>query len=337
MKGSHNRDEESGEDNGCCSNFTCASLFDKTWKQIAWGIFGIAVLATAIALLATSLKKVDSTEYGLEYNVHNKQLDDLTKEGGLHTGPPGFEFIKFPSTFVTVDLPDGTCVSRDGLRVRFAVTFQYQMPKDWMRPAVIKYRNFDRWATVVEAAGTSAVQHTCSLFETASYQQQRGLIQNAMEENLRIKLEGPDFDGVGGVYARAISLQLKEVTLPDAYKDAVAAKQEAAEDIELAKNQRTQETTKARTALLSAQEEARKIIDSAENNANVTLTEATLQAEEIAFALQTEAQVLVRAKTSLNLTTDGLLAYMTNKLYESIPNLRVSTGEPAKLSRKEEL
>lgn len=238
---------------------------------------------------------------------------------------------------MTVDLPSGVCVSRDGLPIQFSVTFQYQMPKEWMRPAVLKYRNFDKWATVVEAAGTSAVQHACSQFETASYQTQRGIIQLAMEENLRDKLEGPDLDGAGGVYARAISLQLREVTLPTAYKDAVAAKQAAAEDIELAKNQRNQELTKATTALLAATEEAHKIMDTAVNDANVTLTEATLKAEEITFSFSTEADVIVRAKTGLNLTTEGVLAFMANRLYASVPNLRVSAGEPAKLSRKDEL
>jgi regulator of protease activity HflC (stomatin/prohibitin superfamily) len=323
-------DEES--QGGC--NFQCSNLFDKQWKKSAWGVFGCAVLITCIGLLAASLKKVGSTEYGLEYNVHNKQLDDIAKTGGLHLGPPGFEFIKFPSTFVTVDR-SGTCNTRDGLQVQFSVTFQYQMPKEWVLPAIIKYRDFDKWATVVEAAGSSAVQRTCSQFETVSYQNQRGNIQNTMEESLRDKLEGPEKDGAGGVYARAMSLQLRDVNLPTPYKDAVAAKQAAAEDIELARNQRSQATTMAQTALLSAQEEAKKILNTAHNEANVTLTEATLRAQEITFALTSEAQVLLRAKNSFNLTTDGVLAFMTNQLYETVPNLTVSAGEPAKLSRKD--
>lgn len=238
---------------------------------------------------------------------------------------------------MTVDLPSGTCVSRDGLKIQFSVTFQYQMPKEWMQPAVLKYRNFDKWATVVEAAGTSAVQHTCSEYETTSYQNQRGIIQLAMENNLREKLEGPELDGEGGVYARAISLQLRNVFLPQEYKAAVAAKQAAAEDIELAKNQRNQALTQAQTALLAANEEAQKILDTAVNDANVTLTEARLKADEIAFAFSTEAEVILKAKAGLNLTTEGVLAFMSNRLYASVPVLKVSAGEPARLSRKAEL
>jgi prohibitin 2 len=52
------------------------------------------------------------------------QLEDATKSGGLFLGPPGFHFIKFPSTFITVDVNNRKCVSNDGLLVEFSVTFQ---------------------------------------------------------------------------------------------------------------------------------------------------------------------------------------------------------------------
>jgi SPFH domain / Band 7 family len=102
----------------------------------------------------------------------------------LHIGPPGFCFSKFPSTPVTVDLPDDMCPSQDGLRVRFSVTFQYQMKADWLMPAVAKYRNFAEWSSVLEAAGNNAVQHACSLYTISNFQIKRGEIQTSMENLL---------------------------------------------------------------------------------------------------------------------------------------------------------
>uniref|UniRef100_A0A7S2V6Z9 Band 7 domain-containing protein n=1 Tax=Fibrocapsa japonica TaxID=94617 RepID=A0A7S2V6Z9_9STRA len=301
----------------------------------------VCITIVAISLIATSLHKLESTEYGVEYDVYRKKLDDAAKSGGLFSGPPGFEFIKFPSTFITVD-QDGTCVSSDGLRVNYAVTFQYQMIEEWIVPAIIKYRKFDKWAKIVEAAGSSAVQHTCSEFGITNFQNKRGIIQESMENNLRIKLEGSnstasDSATDAGVYARAISLQLKDVKLPTDYLNAVASKQSAQEGILLAQNQRIQEVTKANTELLAANEEAQRITDTAFNEANVTVTQARLKAEEIAFAFQTEANIIVNVKQYLNLTTDGVLSYMANQLYAQAPNVKVSTAEPAKLSRKDEL
>lgn len=211
------------------------------------------------------------------------------------------------------------------------------MPADWVHPATIKYRNFEKWSQVVKAAGNSAVQHSCSEFNISNFQNKRGIIQSNMKDNLRLKLEGQEPDGSDGVYARAISLQLSNVDLPEEYSSAVAEKQSANEDISLAKNQRTQNITKARTELNTAKEEAREIYDNAENDANITLTEATLEAEATLYQFETEKTVLLGVREKLGLTTHGLLAYLTNQLYAEAPNLAVTAQEPVKLSRKTEL
>jgi len=269
--------------------------------------------------------------------IDSKYLDEEAVSGGLFTGPPGFRFVKFPSTFVTVDLNDRFCVSRDGLIVKLDVTFQYQMIAENMFPAVERYRDFVQWGEIVEVAGLSAVHHSCSAFQISNFQNKRGEIQAKMEDNLRIKLEGNETKGIEGVYAQAISLQLRNIQLPQEYSDAVRDKQSAEEDIALAKNQRQQETTKASTALLRANEEARKILDTANNDVEILLTEARLAAEETTFAFEQEAVTIVDVKESLKLSTNGVLAYLANGLLADVNNLKVSTLEPAKLSRSEEL
>jgi regulator of protease activity HflC (stomatin/prohibitin superfamily) len=306
-------------------------------RRICLGIVILVLVITGVGLLISSMKKVEDTEYGVQYNVHKKQLDDAAKSGGLFFGPPGYKFVKFPSTFVTVDLDGRTCISRDGLRVSVSVTFQYQMIAENMLPVIIKYRDFDKWASVVEAAGLSAIHHSCSEFNVSNFQNKRGQIQTVMEENLKLKLEGDEENDLEGVYALAVSLQLRNVALPAEYNAAVTEKQSAEEDISLAQNQRKQEKTKAGTLLLQAQEEARKILDTSINEAEVLLTEARLKAEETTFAFEKEAETIVDVKTALNLTTEGVLAFLTNSLLAEVQNLKITTGEPAKLSRRDEL
>ena len=277
--------------------------------------------------------------------------------------------MKFPSTFVTVDLNDRFCVSRDGLIVEFSVTFQYQMTAENMHPAVERYRDFGTWDRIVTEAGLSAIHHSCSEFYISNFQNKRGEIQSVMEENLRLKLEGTPpavlpttsttsttstenvtasttrSAGVGGgygddvgVYARAISLQLRNIELPEEYSNAVRDKQSAEEDIALAVNQRQQETTRARTALLRANEEARKILDTANNDVEILLTEARLGANQTTYAFEQEARTLADARTALGLTTDGVLAYLGSSLLEDETKpLVVTTGEPARISRAKDL
>jgi len=321
---------------GACWENSSFNKDPKFRNRICCGVICILLLVASI-LIGMSLKKVSSTEYGVSYTKYSKKLDDAVKSGGLYTGPPGFSFIKFPSLYITEDLDASTCVSKDGLRVDYEVTFQYQMPENWLLPAILKYRDFEGWARIVAAAGDSAVQHTCSLFEVSNFQNKRGIIQSKMEETLTLRLEGTDGTGADGVYAKVLSLQLKNVELPEEYRKAVSEKQQASEDIALAKNQRTQETTKARTRLLSAAEEAKKINQTAVNDADLKLTEARLRAQEITFSYETEANVLQQVKEDLGLTTQGVLAYMANRLYAETPSLKVTASEPAKLGRQSEL
>lgn len=303
-----------------------------------WG-YSILIFLTVVSaiMLGVSLKKLTSVQYGIEYDKWAKKLDDAAKEGGLHIGPVGFYFVKFPSTQISTVAQD-TCVSRDGLRVNFYVEYQYQMPKEHIRKAVVKYRNFKKWGEIVEAAGNSGIQHSCSEFNITDYQRKRSVIQNAMFDNVRIKLEGSltEFTD-NGVYARVVSLQLKDVAIPPLYTRAVADKKAAEEDINLAKNQRFQNTTKANTMRLAANEEALKILATANNDANVTLTRAYYMAEETKESLEKEQEVLIRATDAFNLDADGIISYMANQLYSKASNLKVISGEPARISLKDEI
>lgn len=268
----------------------------------------------------------------------SQDLDDAAKSGGLFLGPPGFKFVKFPSTHLSVDL-ENTCVSRDGLLVFFQVTFQYQMTEQNLYPAALEYQDYYKWAEVVESAALSGVHHACSEFQVNEFQTKRDVLRDRMFENLRVKLEG-DGSGSsssGGVFAKAISLQLNDLELPKEYIAAVIEKQSAEVDIALARAERILNVTVAETEFLSAQEEARRILATATTEAELLLMEAKLEAEETAYAFAQESETLVNVKRTLNYTTEGVLAYMATKLIEETPYLTVSMGEPAKLSRPDEL
>lgn len=134
-----------------------------------------------------------------------------------------------------------------------------------------------------------------------------------------------------------MSLQLTYVHLPEEYNKAVAEKQAAEEDIAVAIAERKQDTTKANGNLLKAIEDARKIEDTANNEAEVLLVEAMLKAEETLYSFEKETETLVDLKTQLNLTSEGVLAYLSTRLLAEANNIKVTTGEPARLSQKDDL
>lgn len=218
------------------------------------------------------------------------------------------------------------------------MTFKYQLLEENVLPVILKYRDYPKWAGVVQVAASSAVHHSCANFSISEFQKKRIEIQQSMQDYVRMKLEGdPEDDGTEGVFAQVVTLELKNIDLPSEYSSAVQEKQSKQEDIDLAINERSQETTKAETALRVAEEEARKIKDTSRNEADVLLTEAERKVEEIMFAFRRDAETLAEVKSSWNLTTAGIVSYFQSEVLSGIERLTITSGEPAKVSRPDEL
>lgn len=78
-------------------------------KAIIFGLAcGGAVIVLALALLAASLRKLNSNELGIKYDNIAKVLGDKVNGEGLHGGAPGFSFIIFPSVYQTMEFKDIT-------------------------------------------------------------------------------------------------------------------------------------------------------------------------------------------------------------------------------------
>ncbi len=69
---------------------------------IGVGVLGLLI----IILISTSLRKLASNELGISYDNIGKKLGNSVQYEGLHTGPPGFSFIIFPSVYETMEFND---------------------------------------------------------------------------------------------------------------------------------------------------------------------------------------------------------------------------------------
>jgi len=309
--------------------------------RLYFASFGIAVLVTIIVLIATSLHRLESDEYGIKYNTLTKSLSENLSEEGLHSGPPGFRFIKFKSTYSTIEIPydmgleEYNCVSKDGLLVKIELSFQYLPDKTKLTQIVQEYRDSERYRAAIIPAGVSAVNHGCGQFNIQSFQGERGRVSETMFQFLKQKLEGTNT--TTGMHALAIDVQLKNVELPSRYENAVRAKQAAEEDIELATNQRKQLMTQAQTKLKSAEEAQKKTLDEAHNNADIAVQQALYDANTTRVYYDTESEIYKSIQEQLELSQEGFLAYLSNRALENTNDLRVSLTEPAKTSYKQEL
>eukprot|EP00241_Pyramimonas_parkeae_P007118 CAMPEP_0114249436 /NCGR_PEP_ID=MMETSP0058-20121206/14142_1 /TAXON_ID=36894 /ORGANISM="Pyramimonas parkeae, CCMP726" /LENGTH=316 /DNA_ID=CAMNT_0001362983 /DNA_START=240 /DNA_END=1193 /DNA_ORIENTATION=+ len=313
-----------------------------------------ALTVTAITLIAVSLQRLESNEFGVAYDVRAKILSSKVEEEGLHAGPPGFKYIKFSSTFSTVYIPKDlgpeemyNCVSGDGLIVDLEVTFQYLPDLTQLVQLTKLYRNEDRYRRVVRAAGVSAINHGCGDFSISSFQSERAAVQQRMFEYLQLKLEGAAASTANtsaslhplapGVFTRAISLSLEDVGLPERYQQAVSAKQSAEEDIALAKNQRQEALTKASTKLRTSAINADVIQLRARESAALLLRDAEFQANATRITFQKEAETYAAIITTLGLTPEGFLAYLGTRAIEETEGAVLSLVEPAPASYRDEL
>ncbi|KAJ8320122.1 hypothetical protein KUTeg_001709 [Tegillarca granosa] len=174
-------------------------------KCVVVVVIVVAVLVLIIALVATSLKKLASDEVGVSYDTIQKNLGDETKKEGLHTGPPGFEFIIFPSVYKSLDFNDLKCLNKDGVQIILDVTYQYKARAVNLREIILDFRDFDGYEKVLKYAGQSALHEACSYFNTSQFQAERGAFQERVRDIIKARYNA--------LHADITDLQIKDINI----------------------------------------------------------------------------------------------------------------------------
>mmetsp|Transcript_880 Transcript_880/g.1322 ORF Transcript_880/g.1322 Transcript_880/m.1322 type:complete len:610 (-) Transcript_880:346-2175(-) len=291
----------------------------------------IVVILVSLSLVGASLGRLSALQYGVSYDRWAKHLDNKVQQMGLYFGPIGYYFVKFPSTQLNTEVRD-TCVSKDGLRIRIEASYQYKLQKEYMLDAIRSFRDYDTWKTVVDFAGSSAIQTACADWGGVQFYNQWRNVKDSMHDAVQTQLEGSFSDIYDGIFAEMISFQLTSVKLPDEYTAAVEEKRIAKEEVSIARYERVQDLIKANTDLQVAGMTKEKVMLKAYHDANITLSLAEIAANKTRFMIEQETLVLAQAQQFLSLDINGVLSFMANKLYEQIPELTVRNLNPASIS-----
>lgn len=267
---------------------------------------------------------------GLQYDTVQHQLSQRVQGEGLHFGPPGFEFIKFPAVFTSLTYSDLVCLNRDGVQIRLNVSFQYRPLRNSIYALAIQFRNASKYENIIETEGASVVHSACSLFNTTELQTNR----TEFEDAIRVMMEAR----VSRFFTNVSDVQVRNIFRPTAFEDAVRNKERARENINVVQNMRAQRITEASTTLREAETNASITIDRAQSDARVELTRAQTQAMAILDEFEREADSYARIVQTQNLTVEGLLAYLGNRLIgESQSAVLGNVDPPAKSSYADEL
>ena len=87
---------------------------------------------------------------GVAYDVHQKDLGTEVKTSGLHSGPPGFYYIKFPSVFNTLKFANLKCLNKDGVEITINTEFQYRARPKNLRNIIMEFENHDNYLKILK-------------------------------------------------------------------------------------------------------------------------------------------------------------------------------------------
>lgn len=286
-----------------------------------------------IILLPASLRKVDATENALAYDTIWCSLDATTLGPGLHNVAPFSSILRWPSTYQTVEYSStkGTaisCNSADGIRIGLDISFQYQPDSKKIYDLTMLYQDFESYEKILKQAGRSAIRHSCGHYTAQEFQTKRKQIGTEMHGKMKAKMES--------MKSVLVDVQLRNVARPSSYEAAVQSKEAARTDITLAESQKSQEMTIAQTVKLDADLAANRTQNLAKTQATITLKQGEYDRDAITDRYSTWASTYKKVMDAQNLTPEGILAYIGNRLVGS-PGVTVAMEAPAKTSWQKSL
>jgi len=279
----------------------------------------------AIILIACSLERIESTEMGIAYNAPQAILDDEVKEEGLHGKPPFGYFIKWPRTHQTLD-QEIRGLSADGVIVTLQVAFQYKVIEKMIPTVTANYRDFEFYAEVMQLKSRSGIRNAAMKFTAQQFQTQRANVQSLMFEDVKNRLVA------GEMHALVLDLQITSILRPAKYETAVDLKEQARNNIDRIKNQKTEKLTQANTRYLQTQVNANKTLATASTTAAITMKNAEADGSVIYGQYAAQGALYKFVRNTHSMDTPRLLAYIGTRMIDDMGSMSVGLDAPARLS-----
>jgi len=175
-------------------------------------------LTTGITMFGFSYRQIDFNEYGLQQNVFTKQINENVVGAGLHLVGFWNDFIKFPSTYITIDFTPNPAASdipirvqtKNGLLVQIDTSFQFRLRKSDLLSLYSQYGR--AYKDFIIAESRSALREVVGSNNAETLYSNRTQINNAMALALHNALDS--IVDIG-------EFQLRSIDFPQSFEDAV--------------------------------------------------------------------------------------------------------------------
>jgi hypothetical protein len=264
------------------------------------------VLAVSIILAFICIGfKVEQNEYAVVMNTYTMQFRPDVLSQGMYILKPGDKLIKFERIYQTFNIDGLECLTGDEVLLNIHVLVRYQYARDALIPIILKTFDTDaKYKTFLNAAIRSTILNSCLEFTALEYYEKRAFVDSAMFDNLMSTINQQTI-GSSVEY-----FQLVDIRYPDDYNNILHQKQNIAQGLITAQNNRNTAIINANTIQMEAQRTAGINIINAQNIYNITIFNAETQKQAILLQWSHRADAFKHIMIDLNYTPDQLVDYI---------------------------
>ena len=236
------------------------------------------------------------------------------KEQGSYTTGVGVDFLHFQRTLM--DLPVGSitsCLTSDKIQLELEVKLQVRMQRYKLISVILEqFGDKETHEGFMKRLAHSIITATCLEFKAEDYYLERSTVDSQMFANLVREINSKDF----GV--KVEFFQLNHIQLPGPLVEVLTEKQNIAQQIITAHNDRENKIITATTALLEAEQEAQVLIIQANNTATIIEDRAIQREEVITTEWDNRAIAYAAVVDALSLNERGFLEYLNSELLRQV-------------------
>ena len=289
-----------------------------TKKTKVFLIITAIALCTILPIIAVSFESVGYNEYALKQHVLTKKIEDKVYEEGFYTTGPFYTFIKFPSTWTTIEFSEANDSSdssihtrtEDGLDLEVEISFQYRLVKGEILELYEEYGT-DYEAYIINIARGS-LRDVAGEYDALEFFYNRSIIAGAMinalvskESVLRVEMG---------------EFQMRKIDLPDNFEKAIEDVEIAKQEIKIAEYQQQAAVIRAKTEIIEAQAQS-----------NITIIEAEAMAKALNITLTAEGIALFELADTIGFNTTELLTFLWIRAIEEHDEAYLIIGEDTPL------
>lgn len=299
---------------------------------------GVCLGACAFVVVVVGLfgwANVEVTQYGLNYSLLTRKVENRTYIGGRYWIGPFNYFIRFPSTVTTIafaddamqlDLAPGETGERklrsrtaDGLDVNIELSFQYQLQKEQVYDLYMLLGGWPDYHNLFVRLAIDRLTEAATNYTSPEFFTERTQIGHSMEAQLL-----QDFKA--RLYSTVFSFQLRTVDLPKAFEDAIQDTEVMKQDVRVAEAEQNSTRVSLATQLMQAQRRTKVKANKASGLSQSVMLDNTADINQFTATQEKAADSYAAVMEQLDENQQDLLDYMEVRALRDHPSEKTLIG-----------